>query len=235
MAEYFLPVFIFITTGFVLCLLLNSSDKFSGYACFLGSVLFFYIIYRMANSSSGSPEIFLSIIFSVEFILFVVLLFKRRKIVNLKVVSISYSILLLLVFLIARGYYRDDENRKSWKEAKDNEISEFKGQYDFNVDSLVLTPPITIDSILDTSKMKFPIIVYNKRDNEISFDYDFNKSLGRNLTTFTYDSLNTIVIIENEVIEIGTYSNGITKAQRIETKIQLFNKKTLSEISHLCY
>lgn len=231
MAEYIFPAFIFITSLFILWLLINPSERFLGFVCLIGSGFITYLILTAAKSSPGNSTAILSISFLIELIVLIILVFAQKKDINIKAISIFYSIVIVIAFLSARGCYNDDKKWKDRQIEKDNEIMAYKKQYDFNVDSLLLTPPINISANKKNQKLKFPIIVYRKWDDKISFDYEFNKSLERNLTSLSYDSLNTIIILENNVVDIGTYTNGKTKAQKIETTIRFLNKQSMKEIT----
>lgn len=231
MAEYIFPAFIFITSLFILWVLIKPSERLLGFVCLIGSGFITYLISTAAKSSPDNSTAILSISFIIELVILILLVIAQKKDINVKVISIFYSIVIVIAFLSARGCYNDDKKWKDRQIEKDNEIITYKKQYDFNVDSLLLTPPINISANKKNSKLKFPIIVYRKWDDKTNFDYEFNKSLERNLTSFSYDSLNTIIILENNVVDIGTYTNGKTKAQKIETTIRFLNKQTMKEIT----
>lgn len=231
MAEYIFPAFIFITSLFVVFLLIKPSEKLLGFVCLIGSGFITYLILTTAESSPNNSTVILSISFLIELVVLILLLFAQKKDINIKAISIFYSIVILIAFLSARGCYNDKKKWKNRQIEKDNEIIAYKKQYDFNVDSLLLTPPINKGANKKISKLKFPIIVYRNRVDKTSFDYEFNKSLERKLTSFSYDSLNTIIILENNVVDIGSYTNRKTKAQKIVTTIRFLNKHTMKEIT----
>jgi hypothetical protein len=228
MAEYIFPAFIFVTSLFILGTLIRPSENFLGFVCLIGSVFITYLVLTAAKSSpDNSTAILVTSFFIVLVVLILVVLGQRKE--DIKVISIIYSIVILISFLSARGCYKDDKKSKDRQIEKDNEIIAFKKQYNFNVDSLLFTEekPLNKKKI----KLKFPIIVYRKWDNKTNFDYEFNKSLERNLTTYSFDSLNTIIILENNVVDIGTYDNGKIKAQKIETTIHFVDKQSMKEIN----
>jgi hypothetical protein len=229
MAEYILPAFIFITSLFILWILIKPSERLLAILCLIGSGFITYLISTVSKSSPDNSTAILSISFIIELVVLILLVLAQKKDINVKVISIFYSIVIIIAFLSARGCYNSDKKWKDRQIEKDNEISAFKNKYDFNVDSLLLRSSNSIN--VKKVKLKLPIIVYRKWEDKTSFDYEFNKSLERNLTTLSYDSLNTVIILENTVVDIGTYSNGKTKAQKIETTIRFLDKQSMKEIT----
>jgi len=229
MAEYIFPAFIFITSLFILGILIRPSENFLGFVCLIGSVFITYLVLTAAKSSPDNSTAILVTSFFILLVVLILVVLDQRKDINIKFISIIYSIVILIAFLSARGCYKDDKKWKDRQIEKDNEIIAFKKQYNFNVDSLLFTEekPLNKKKI----KLKFPIIVYSKWDNKTNFDYEFNKLLERNLTTYSFDSLNTIIILENNVVDIGTYNDGKTKAQKIETTIHFVDKQSMKEIT----
>lgn len=235
MAQYIFPPFIFITSLFILLQLIKPPIKFVVLIWLLGSGFITYLITTATKLlPHNSTEIF-SISFIIELIVLIVLFLQKKK-DNSKYFAKYYSIIIVITFLYARGCYNSDKYCESrdkrlneMKVAKTNEIIEYKKQYDFDVDILNITSPI---KIIDKKKiLKLPLIIYNKNGDEIIFNYELNKSLDISLTSFFYDSINTIVLLENSIVDIGTYSNGATKAQKIETTIRFLDKLSMNEIT----
>lgn len=230
MGDYIFTAFIFVTSLFILWLIIQPSGKFLGFFCLVGSGFVVFLISTAAKSSPDSSTAILSISFFVELIILIILVFAQKDNSNGVAVFVLYSIATLIAFLSARGCYNDDKKWKDRQIKEDNEIAAYKNKYDFNVDSLLFGPALKTVVNKKIQKLKFPIIVYRKRNGKTNYDFELNKLLDRDLITFSYDSLGTIVILENKTIDVGTYTNKKTKAQKIETIIRFFDKKTMKEI-----
>lgn len=165
----------------------------------------------------------------------IILMKKTKKFIRNKKISgtiieskqylISLVVLIILsfpIFLILRGF---TENKIKEIE-KDSKIIEFKNLYDFNVDSL----KFDISTSNEKTHLKFPIIIYRKKGNGVTYDYNFNSSIDRDLISFKYDSINTIIVLENNLIDVGEYTDKKTKAKKIETIIHFMDKKIKKKI-----
>ena len=231
MSEYIFPVFIFITSLFIACILIKPSEKLLAFVCMIGALFITYVSLNIAKSAPETSAIILGVIFLILLIILIALIFSNKDKTNLKITSIFYAVVIVIAFFSARGCYNDDQINKEGQIAKDNTINEFKKLYDFNVDSL-LTNANSSEKIPKNYKITFPTIVYRKWDGKTDFDYNFNKSLEQSWKSFSLDSINSIVVIENSTIDIGTYSNGKTKAQKIQTTLSFLDRRTLKQIAN---
>jgi hypothetical protein len=231
MAEYIFPTFIFITTLFILGILIKPSNKLLGIICMVGAGFLTYVITEAAKSAPENSSIIYVFSFVIIFGIFVAIVIAKREDINLKLFSGFYSVIILIAFFSAKGCYNGDKEINDRKIAKNNAIETYKKQYDFNVDSYTTNIDLAKPGTRKNKVLKSPIIVYIKRNGKTEFDYDFNKTLERNLISFSIDSIKTIVVLENVSLDVGRYTNGTTDAQKIQTTISFIEKRTMSEMS----
>lgn len=231
MAEYIFPTFISITSLVILWLLLKPWAGISVLGCIIASILISYLILLLARLSPHYVTAILSISYLVELVILILILNSQKKKDNVKIISILYTIAIALSYLFAKDYYHSDEKQKNRFVEKNNLIKSLKEKYDFNVDSLLVFYKASQNYNDKGKSLQFPIIVYHKSNGKILFDYEFNKVLDSTLTSFYFDSLNTIVLLEDGFIELGTYTNGKTRAQKHETTISFLDKKSMKIIS----
>lgn len=141
-----------------------------------------------------------------------------------------------LIFLIHSYSTQDELAAKFAKEraeadsAKKELSDEFKNQYNFNIDSLI--PKIKVRKSLESIKpIKSPLIVYRQWKDGVYFDDDFMKLLPRHLTSFASDSINTIVLLDKEVINVGGYQNNKTAAYQHQVTVNFIDFKKMKEIN----
>ena len=231
LATYILLGFILVTTFIILCVLTNKLGRSTGGISLLGTGFVMYFIISIVKFYLESSALILLICYIVELGILVGLIFFYRKKYSISVASIIYTIIIIITFFVAKSCYHDDQKQKEKQVEKQNEIIAYKNQYDFNVDELINQFQYT-DWSKYKVKLKFPIIAYRKSDGIITFDVEFNKFLNsKHLTDFSFKSINIIIILEDLTINLGTYSNGKTRAQKIQTKITFIDKKTMQKIS----
>lgn len=107
---------------------------------------------------------------------------------------------------------------------------QYKTLYDFDVDSLEIT---VNGSKANNIKPAYPVIFYSKMNDSIHYNYVFNKSIDSNLTSFSFDSIKTIILLEHTKLIDGHYSNGKTIAYKVQTKISFIDKNSMREIKTL--
>lgn len=237
MIEYIFPAFIFITSLFLLWLIIKPEQKLTNMVCLFGSGAITYFALNVSKTIGEQAGGFLIGFFIIELIVLAIVIFYQKEIIKPKPVSITYLIILLITFLITRGCYNDDKKTKEYyrekREKAEKEIVEYKSKYDFNVDSLNMTEKIPNRKTKKKVNLEFPVIVYRKKDNVIQFDLEFNKNLADGYKSYKFDSISTLVILENLIVDLGTYNNSKTRAIRIDTHIELINFRTMKKVNEI--
>jgi hypothetical protein len=226
LAEYIFPVFIFITTLF-LCGLLFGVSKI----CLVLSGAATYAVWWVAASYPEYSTAILSIIFFLELIILIALVIVDREHINVKAFSIWYTIFIGIAYVTADGCYNKNENDKLYFAKRANEIATYRSQYDFNIDSLALKINPDTNSVKRKIKLKPPFIIYKKLYNEMDFDYNFNKSLEKSFTSFSIDSINTIIVLEESSVYVGNYNNGKTSAYKSQITIYFIDPHTMNTVT----
>jgi mRNA-degrading endonuclease HigB of HigAB toxin-antitoxin module len=230
LAGYILGGFIVITTFCIMVGLTHKLGRTTGAISLIGTGVVCYVILSIVDFYSDYSLLILIACFIVEIVILgLLVIFYHRDIIV--TASIVYAILIVIALITARSCYNNDMENKEKSEAREQSITTYKNQYDFNVDELINQFQYA-DWSKHKVKLKFPIIAYRKSDGRIIFDVEFNKFLNsKHLTDFSFKNINIIVILEHLTIDLGTYSNGKTRAQKIQTMITFIDKKTMQKIS----
>jgi hypothetical protein len=103
----------------------------------------------------------------------------------------------------------------------------FQSEYEFDLQAFGQSLPQYCNSESKETKSKIsPIIIYERLKNDKArFSYSLNRELQSSEKSLILDSINTVVLINHNEVDIGYYSDYKTKAQRIESSIQFFDVK----------
>jgi hypothetical protein len=146
----------------------------------------------------------------------------------------THAIWKLFCLILCFSFAHCSNKNKALEEEKDKlrgrEIKEYKKKFDFNVDSLIKNVNDLKKTNEITEELKRPIIIYSLSNKKVVFNYYYNLNLPNNFKSFSLDSIRTIVILENIRIDVGTYGNNKTKAQKIQTIIRMFDRKKMVEL-----
>jgi len=228
MIEILLAAFIFITLIFLCMMYVPTSGRLTAFLCLIGSVALTFYCYKLATTTNH-PTIYLGVAFVLLLLMLAAgLVVRKRKNKDASVVgfSIFYLVVMAIGSFIVNSMNQNDKAMTESRKQYENEVLSYKSLYNFNVDSLGLK--IDINSFDKTTKeLEKYIIAYVLIDGTLQYSYEFNKSLDGSLKSFNIDSINTIVVLNSRAIDVGLYSNGTTRAKKIETTVLFLDKRTL--------
>jgi hypothetical protein len=229
MINYILQGAIFITAIFLMFMIIRPTSKGGAQISLLFAGLLLYGINSTLGKIGDEANLILWGIFAVIFVILSLLFFTDKKIDGKTSFGVVYLIFLFVSILVTRGCYLDDSKKLMKEEIKQNEISVYKKKYIFNIDSLghqLINIQFNNDAYL---KPEFPIVVFRKVNGKIEFEFDITKSLDKSKNIYTIDQIKTIAIIEESNVYEGSYSNGKTKAYRVETNVTLIDNSNRTE------
>lgn len=143
---------------------------------------------------------------------------------------------LFFIFKLIYSYSTQDDlvakfakERRDAEDAKKKQNDLYENNYNFNVDSI--GKRITHRDITKKiTSLRFPIIIYREFNNEIYYDAVINQLLDKEFTSFSYDSINTIVLLKREVLNKGNYQNKKTTGYQTKLTLTFIDKRTMKEI-----
>jgi hypothetical protein len=229
MINYILQGSIFITAIFLMFMIIRPTSKGGAQISLLIAGILLYGINSTLGKIGDEANLILWGIFAIIFVLLALLFFTDKKIDGKISFGVAYLIFLLVSILVTRGCYLDDSIKLKNEEIKQNETSIYRKKYLFNIDSLgyqLLNIQFNSDGFF---KPEFPIIVFRKVNGKIEFEFDITKSLDKSKNSYTIDQIKTIAIIEESNVYEGSYSNGKTKAYRVETNVTLIDNVNRTE------
>ena len=229
MINYILQGAIFITTIFLMFMVIRPTSKGGGQISLLISGLLLYVINSTLGKIGDDANLILLGVFVLIFVTLASLFYTDKKIDGKTSFGVAYLVFLIISILVTRGCYLDDSKKIKDETKKQNELANYKKKYLFNLDSLgYQLLNIQLNST-NYSKTESPVIVFRKASGEIEFEFEITKSIDTTKNIYTIDQVKTIAIIEESNVYEGSYSNGKTKAYRIETNVTLIDNINRTE------
>lgn len=127
----------------------------------------------------------------------------------------------------------ESKEKKAAEIKAKKESSDFKKQYDFDIYELCDVVKKCKVGEFKTYKPSSPIIIYKQLNYLQIFEYSYpmNKNIGSKYISFSKDSIKTIVILRDTLVDIGRYSGrNNTRAIQRQTIISYVDFNTKKEI-----
>lgn len=229
MINYILQSSIFITAVFLLFLIIRPASKGGGQIALLIAGILLFTLNSTLGKFGESVSPFLWGIFVIILVALFILYFTDKKINGKKSFGVAYLVFLIITILVTRGCYLDDSKKIKDETKKQNELANYKKKYLFNLDSLGYQLLNIQFNSNNYTKTESPIIVFRKTSGKIEFEFEITKSMDSTRYIYTIDQVKTIAILEESDVYEGSYSNGKTKAYRIETNVKLIDNTNRKE------
>lgn len=231
MDHYIYPPLIFVTLLFILWMAVQPSDRLVAFLCLIGDAGATYFISKLAEDSPNNSSVIYLSLFIILLIILVGILFANRATFKYKIISPLYLFSLLVTIPFSRSCYSDHKKDIAKKAAIISFQDSIRNLYHFDIDSFPLKPLTEVASKVKKKKKKqlnptYPVIIYHENDDKkLSFAYELNQKLPHRMRSFNKDSIFSIIMVSDELVDLGTYNNGKTKAQKFRTHIRFLSRQ----------